>query len=98
MNWFFHILQKEAKHRRYKPEDRVRYFTKQRGGNIVLTPHFYKGKIKDFNSETRRYIVEHDDGTEIDVHPRNIVPDSIGMQNSVGPAQPTEELVEPFPR
>jgi hypothetical protein len=74
MNWFITILQKESRSRRYKPDDAIRYFTRGRKGDIVLTPHFYRGKVKDFKADTKRYVVQNEDGTETDVHPRNIVP------------------------
>ena len=79
MNWFIHILQKEARNRRFKQNDRVRYFTDHRKGKgLVLTPPMSRGLVKEWDSENKRYRVQHDDGTEIDVHPRNIIVDPIG--------------------
>jgi len=96
MNWFITVLQKEAKHRRYRTDDNIRYFTKGRRGKVVLTPHFHRGKIKDFNSQTKRYTVQHEDGTKADVHPRNIVPDSISRSSpsSVEPISVEPTTVE----
>lgn len=97
MNWFIHILQKEARGRRFGPNDRVRYFTeglKGKGRGVVVTPRFSKGTVVEYNSDLRRYRVKHDDGSETDVHPRNIVPDT--MKTSPVPAAPVIESPEPM--
>lgn len=81
MNWFVQILYKEARGRRFRQNDRIRYFTdhrKGKGQGLVITPPMSRGVVKDWNAENRRYRVLHDDGSEIDVHPRNIIVDPIG--------------------
>lgn len=90
MAWFGEV-NKEAR-RRFKENDRVRYFTKNRKGTgkgIVLTPSFSKGTVVDFDGEKRRYKVKEDSGLETEVHPRNLVPDrpnkSIMNQPSIEP-------------
>jgi len=79
MNWFIETLIKEARGRRFRATDRVRYFTEKRKGkgNIVLTPSFSRGEVVDFNSETRQYSVKNDNNEVIEVHPRNLIPDSV---------------------
>lgn len=79
MNWFIAQLIKEARGRRFKADDKVRYFTdklKGKGKGVVLTPSFAKGTVVDFDNEARRYRVKNDKDEIIDVHPRNIIPDS----------------------
>lgn len=79
MNWLITHLMKEARGRRFRSEDRVRYFTdsrKGKGKGIVLTPSFNRGTVVDFDNEGRRYKVRSESGEVIDVHPRNIMPDS----------------------
>jgi len=98
MNW----LQKISR-RRFKPNDSVRFFTsprKGKGKNIVLTPSFQKGKVVDFDAETRRYKVDTD-GNIYDVHPRNIVHDTIMSGSSAVEPNSTgtiPDMVQPFPR
>jgi len=111
MNWLVGVLQKEAAGRRYQPNDSVRYFTdgrKGKGRGIVLTPNFSKGTIVDFNKENRRYKVRNNKGEEMDIHPRNIVPDSFHRSpvENKPLSEPTIEepiiqepvMVEPFSR
>ena len=88
MNWFIQILQKEARGRRFRANDRVRYFTEGRKGkgDIVITPRFMKGTVTEYDSEGRRYKVRGSDGLDVDVHPRNMVPESISRQE-VSPAE-----------
>ncbi len=95
MNWFIHMLQKEARGRRFRANDRVRYFTEGRKGkgDIVITPRFMKGTVTDYDAEGRRYKVRGSDGSDVDVHPRNIVPDSISSR----PAEVTPEVVNIAP-
>lgn len=81
MNWFITALNKEAARRRFAPDDRVRVFTEHRKGtgrNVVLTPSFVRGRVIDYDPETRHYRVWSDhDEAEIQVHPRNLVPENI---------------------
>ncbi|KKL09141.1 hypothetical protein LCGC14_2568850 [marine sediment metagenome] len=80
MNWLVTQLIKEARDRRFNINDKVRYFTdklKGKGKGVVLTPSFTKGTVVDFDNEARRYRVKNDRDEMIDVHPRNIIPDSI---------------------
>lgn len=79
MNWFISYLHKYA--RRFKPQDRVRYFTrglKGKGKGIVVSPYSARGTVVDYNPNVRRYTVLDEGGENIDVHPRNIVPDVVG--------------------
>lgn len=79
MNWLVTQLIKEARGRRFNADDKVRYFTdklKGKGKGVVLTPSFAKGTVVEFNNEARRYRVKNDKDEIIDVHPRNIIPDS----------------------
>lgn len=72
-SWFSKLAR-----RRYRVNDKVRYFTRGlqgKGKNIVLTPKFERGIVTDFDSDTKRYHVQNPDGVESEVHPRNIVPD-----------------------
>lgn len=78
MNWLVEVLQKEG--RRYRTNDRVRYFvnsTKGKGKGLVHTPPMARGHVQDWDSVNRRYKVMHDDGSRADVHPRNIVPETV---------------------
>lgn len=79
MNWLVTQLIKEARGRRFNVNDKVRYFTdklKGKGKGVVLTPSFTKGTVVDYDNEARRYRVRNDKDETIDVHPRNIIPDS----------------------
>lgn len=79
MNWLITQLIKEARGRRFNADDKVRYFTdklKGKGKGVVLTPSFAKGTVIDFNNESRRYRVKNDRDETVEVHPRNIIPDS----------------------
>jgi len=80
MNWLIEHLIKEARERRFRPSDRVRYFTENRKGKgkgVVLTPSFTRGEVLDFNSDTRQYSIRNEQDEIIDVHPRNLIPDSV---------------------
>lgn len=80
MNWLIDHLRKEARGRRFNPQDRVRYFTegrKGKGRGVVLTPTFSKGVVLDFDSEKRQYRVKNNADEIIEVHPRNLIPDEI---------------------
>ena len=80
MNWLIEHLKKEARGRRFHPNDRVRYFTENRKGKgrgVVLTPSFARGEVLDFNSETRQYSIKNENNEIIDVHPRNLIPDAV---------------------
>lgn len=80
MNWLITHLIKEARGRRFRSQDQIRYFTdsrKGKGKGIVLTPSFNKGTVVDFDNEQRRYKVRNESGEIIDVHPRNLIPDSL---------------------
>ncbi len=79
MNWLVTQLIKEARGRRFNINDKVRYFTdnlKGKGKGVVLTPSFTKGTVVDYDNEARRYRVRNDKDEMIEVHPRNIIPDS----------------------
>jgi len=81
MNWLIGQLLKEARGRRFRPKDRVRYFTdsrKGKGKGVVLTPSFSRGEVVDFNPDSRQYSVKNDRDEVIDVHPRNLIPDFVG--------------------
>ena len=84
MNWLINILQKEA--RRFNPDDYVRYFLqnrKGRGRGIVFTPSFNKGRIVDFDPAAKKYrVLDEQEQTEVYVHPRNLVPDSISRSQT----------------
>jgi len=98
MNWLFKILLKEAQGRRFRTDDRVRYFTdsqKGKGKGVVLTPKFNRGTVLDFDSERRRYRVKNDrTNEEFDVHPRNLIPDSLKRHPVTEPIQPIQEPVQ----
>lgn len=111
MNWFVTQLTKEARDRRFTANDRVRYFTEQRKGKgkgVILTPSFTKGTVVDYNNKERRYKVKNDKDEIIDVHPRNLIPDSFvrspvnsvpeALPTTVDSVVPTVEEVAPFPR
>lgn len=89
-NWISKIINKEA--RRFKPNDRVRFFTQNRKGHgkgIVLTPNFQRGSVINYDSSSRRYIVN--DGNENhEVHPRNIMPESF-VRNESNPLNPVSD-------
>lgn len=79
MNWLVIQLIKEARGRRFNADDKVRYFTdklKGKGKGVILTPSFAKGTVVEFNNEARRYKVRNEKDEIVDVHPRNIIPDS----------------------
>lgn len=92
MNWLINILQKEARGRRFRQHDRVRYFTAPRSGKgkVVLTPNFGRGRVVDWNGENRRYVVHTDGEEQIEVHPRNIMPETFGRD-----AEPAVETEAP---
>jgi len=111
MNWLVTQLIKEARDRRFTANDRVRYFTERRKGKgkgVILTPSFTKGTVVDYNNEDRRYQVKNDKDEIIDVHPRNIIPDSFvrspvnsvpeALPATVDSVSPIVEDVAPFPR
>lgn len=79
MNWLVTHLTKEARGRRFNIDDRVRYFTDKRKGKgkgVVLTPAFAKGKVVEYDRDARRYRVQNDQNEIVEVHPRNIIPES----------------------
>lgn len=102
MNWLNHILQKEARGRKFRPGDKVRFLTnprKGKGRGIVLMPDFGRGEVVDYDSDQKSYRVRSDND-ELTIHPRNIVPDSFTPR-----AAPTvvespipAPMVTPFPR
>lgn len=72
MKWF--LMYKESR-RRFNTDEKVRYFTKipkGKGKGLVFTPPMEHGRIKDWVRMKNRYLIEKDDGTHIEVHPRNI--------------------------
>jgi len=99
MNWLITHLIKEAKGRRFRAEDRVRYFTdnrKGKGKGIVLTPSFNKGTVVDYDSDGRRYRVRNESGDIMDVHPRNLIPESLSRSPDVPKAMPEAAPVSDF--
>lgn len=80
MNWLINVLLKEARHRRFRSDDKVRFFKSPRKGTgkgVVITPSFGRGKVVDYNPDMKRYRIRDDAGEEVDVHPRNLMPDSV---------------------
>lgn len=89
MNWLINILVKEARHRRFKSDDKVRFFKTPRKGTgkgVVLTPSFGRGTVVEYDADAKRYKVKNDTGEDIEVHPRNLMPDSMSRD-----AQPSTE-------
>lgn len=75
MSWLSYLT--KFARRRFKSDDSVRFFTERHKGtgkNIVLSPRFSRGKVVDYNSDKRRYLVDNNNGV-VEVHPRNIVPE-----------------------
>lgn len=96
MNWYITRLLKEAKGRKFRADDRVRYFTdnlKGKGRGIVLTPSFRRGKVVDFDTEARRYRVDNGEGI-VNVHPRNLIPDNLSPPR-IAPEVSSTPVVEP---
>lgn len=61
--------------RRFKPNDKVRFFTdtrKGKGKGIVLTPNFSKGEVLDYDPEQKKYVVIDKNKKPMPIHPRNI--------------------------
>ena len=86
MNWLVSHLMKEARGRRFNPQDKVRYFTegrKGKGRGIVLTPTFSKGTVVDFDPEKRHYRIKNNNDEIVDIHPRNLVPDGFSQVTPV---------------
>ena len=76
-NWLIQLIVKEAG-RRFKPNQKVRYFTGYRKGTgkkMVMTPPFEKGEVLDYDSNQKRYKIRNSDGKEVYVHPRNLAHD-----------------------
>lgn len=101
MNWFITQLIKEARGRRFNVDDKVRYFTdklKGKGKGVVLTPSFSKGTVVDFDNDARRYKVRNTKDEIIDVHPRNLIPDSFtrNPSNKIPEALPESNIVSPI--
>lgn len=96
MEWLINILTKEARKRRFSPEDTVRYFTegrKGKGRGIILTPNFNKGTVVDYNRETKNYrIRDNKTNEETDVHPRNIMPETLRSNMPSTPPSPSPEI------
>lgn len=90
MNWFIETLIKEARGRRFQASDRVRYFTEKRKGkgSVVLTPSFSRGEVMDFNSDTRQYSIKNDNNEIVEVHPRNLIPDSAPFKVPLSNSEP----------
>lgn len=82
--------------RRFKQNDSVRYFIqsqKGKGKNIVLTPKFSRGVVLDFDSIRQRYQVKDLTTNKIiDVHPRNLMHDSLRSSTSNSPIS-SESLI-----
>ncbi len=104
MNWLIGHLIKEARGRRFRSEDKVRYFTegrKGKGKGVVLTPTFSRGTVVDFDPTKRQYQIRGDGDDVIDVHPRNIIPDGITSRSTpeitVAPAEEVA-MIDPFLR
>ena len=84
VNWLITHLLKEG--RKFNPQDKVRYFTENRKGTgkgVVLTPSFNKGTVVDFDQNLRRYKVKNNENTIVDVHPRNLIPESINQRTII---------------
>lgn len=101
MNWLIEHLTKEARGRRFYPQDRIRYFTEKRKGkgDVVLTPSFSRGVVLDFDTEKHHYRVKNNADEIIEVHPRNLIPDGISRSAPVIPeviVAPEETMSEPL--
>ena len=86
VNWLITHLLKEARGRKFNPQDKVRYFTENRKGTgkgVVLTPSFNKGTVVDFDQNSRRYKVKNNENAIVDVHPRNLIPESITQRTII---------------
>lgn len=98
MNWLVTHLTKEARGRRFDINDRVRYFTdhrKGKGKGVVLTPSFSRGTVVEFDRDGRRYRVKNDQNEIVDVHPRNLIPESFNRATPVSaPIEPSVEVQE----
>lgn len=107
MSWLTTLMIKESRRRRFRANDKVRYFTEGRKGHnqVVLTPKFEKGVVQDFDQQTRRYLVLDDSGQVQQVHPQNIILDGLpprlspqSPEISTPPTAPTPPITQPFPR
>ena len=91
MNWLINNLQKEA--RRFESGHTARYYTRPARGTgqgVVHQPSFRRGKVMNYDSESRRYVlIDDSSGEEVKVHPRNMVPDSVSLKTN-----PTPETIE----
>jgi hypothetical protein len=96
MNWLVTVLQKEARHRRFNPGDRVRFLTSPRKGRgqTVLMPDFGRGRITNYDRITNRYRVQTDGdpAEEHEIHPRNLMHD--GLRPASEPVAPAPEPVD----
>lgn len=78
-NWLTKIVNKQAR-RRYRPGDKVRYFTKSQKGTgkgHVLTPPYERGTVQDFDPVARRYSIISEAGETVVMHPKNLTWDTI---------------------
>ncbi|KKM61850.1 hypothetical protein LCGC14_1527650 [marine sediment metagenome] len=100
MNWLISNLQKEA--RRFESGHSARYYTRPsrgKGNGVVHQPSFRKGKVLNYDPESRRYVlVDEKSGEEVRVHPRNMVPDSIApIKTEIAPEVPEAPIVPVVP-
>lgn len=107
MSWLTTLMIKESRRRRFRPNDKVRYFTEGRKGHnrVVLTPKYEKGVVQDWDPQTRRYRIVDEKGGVQQVHPQNVMLD--GLPPRTAPHQPapttsptltTPQPTQPFPR
>jgi hypothetical protein len=77
MSWLRDVFTKDARQRRFRAKDKVRYFTDGRRGHnkVVLSPRFERGVVLDWDPNGHRYNVQNETGDVIQVHPQNIVHD-----------------------
>lgn len=88
MNWLINNLQKEA--RRFESGHTARYYTRPlrgKGNGVVHQPSFRRGKVMHYDPDLRKYVlVDEKSGEEVQVHPRNMVPDSVSPVVNEPPA------------
>ncbi len=99
MNWLINIMQKEA--RRFESGHTARYYTsplRGKGLGVVHQPSFRRGKVLNYDSESRRYVLIDDkSGEEVRVHPRNMVPDSVSLKSDPMPEATESPIIETVP-
>lgn len=99
MNWLNRLLYKDARGRKFRPGDKVRFLTnprKGRGKGVVLMPDFGRGEILDYDPDNRQYKVRSDT-EELSVHPRNILPESFAPRSMPEASPAPTPMVAPTP-